>query len=128
MAMTPIRFRTLVDRAGQHCQCDADEPYGCGKTHPTTGDRCYESGDWRAPLVVVPRDPHLPLHEAVGLLDSQLVVMCRPCSTRRANKAKAARAAQAAEQLADAQLGMFDATPYVVPKPAKTRTPKESAA
>lgn len=57
MAMTPIRFRTLVDRAGQHCQCDADEPYGCGKTHPTTGDRCYESGDWRAPSSSSPATP-----------------------------------------------------------------------
>lgn len=128
MAMSPIRFRTLVDRAEQHCQCDTGEPHGCGKTHPNTGARCYEGGDWRAPLVVVPRDPHLPLHEAVALLDSQLVVMCRPCSTRRANRAAKAREQHQAQELTDAQGGLFDTAPYVIPKPSKTRKPKESAA
>ncbi|AWZ07717.1 MULTISPECIES: hypothetical protein [unclassified Streptomyces] len=90
--MSPDRYRRLLDRSGRHCECDTRKPSRCGeKPHKSTGHRCQNPDRQGNPLVVMPLDPELAEHQAVGLGDRQLIVMCRPCATARTGAVRRAR-------------------------------------
>ncbi|MGW7460937.1 hypothetical protein [Streptomyces sp. NPDC054797] len=92
--MSPDRYRRLLDRSDGTCECDTRKPSRCGeKPHRTTGHRCYNTDRPGSPLAIVPVDPELPEHQAVGLGDRQLMVMCRSCATARAGVVRRAREA-----------------------------------
>jgi hypothetical protein len=97
-----------VTSRGIGCQCDNRQGWGCGRDHPYGGHTCCESAHDGRPLVVVARDPHLPLHKVTALPPDELVALCRGCATRRANAAKKA-AAQPADADGREQLALFAA-------------------
>lgn len=92
--MSPDRYRRLLDRADGTCECNTRKPSRCSeKPHRTTGHRCYNTDRPGSELVIVPLDPELPEHQAVGLGDRQLIVMCRSCATARSCAVRRAREA-----------------------------------
>lgn len=105
MFATPIvagaLYAEVAQRAGHHCSCRPNEPGGCGGTHPLTGPACYEQ---EQRLHVVPIDPDVPWHVAAQLDAGALIALCRSCVTRRTNRRKKVRAAEA---LAD-YIPLFD--------------------
>ncbi|MGW1226617.1 hypothetical protein [Streptomyces sp. NPDC002530] len=83
-----------MERSSGQCECDLDKPGNCGladgdkpRWHKTGDDDCWERGEYRAPLLVVPVDPEISDRDAITLPLDQVMVLCRSCYTRRRKKA-----------------------------------------
>jgi DNA (cytosine-5)-methyltransferase 1 len=81
------RWREVIDRAGQRCECRG----ACGRKHREGQGRCTREHSGWAPLHAVPRDP-APFHVAAALH-----ALCDPCHAAFASiHARARQAAHGA--------------------------------
>lgn len=113
--MSPLAGAAVYDAvlaaADGRCQCHTGKPGACGSRHRADGEngpRCHERGHQAAPLLAVPLDPATPERVAVTLGPEKLLALCSGCDARRRNRARKAREAQLARQLAEMQGGLFD--------------------
>ncbi|MFF7995093.1 hypothetical protein ACFZDG_35650 [Kitasatospora xanthocidica] len=114
-ALIDSRYAAVIVRAGGACQCRLDAPGGCGtsRNHPGRDSTCRHRPDGARPeaLLAAPADPDTALAVAAGLDADSLIALCQPCYATRATAAAQRAAARRAEQLATAQIALFDLTP-----------------
>jgi hypothetical protein len=117
-ALAGTVYEAAVERSGGHCECDLRESGHCGlgpaKFH-STGQRCMERGEYRAPLVVAPRDAEVSDRDAIGLPLGDVLVLCRGCFTRRRNKTKKEREARNQAALLDDSNSLFSSSDLLTP-------------
>ncbi|GGY70989.1 hypothetical protein GCM10010363_60130 [Streptomyces omiyaensis] len=112
-ALVGTVYEAAVARSDRYCECDVDESGNCGLAEldkprwHKSGKRCRERGEYRAPLLVAPRDPEVSDRDAITLPLDQVMVLCRGCYARRRTKTDKERAARNAAALLDENNALF---------------------
>ncbi|MFJ4343210.1 hypothetical protein [Streptomyces sp. NPDC088915] len=114
-------YEAAVARSDRYCECDLDESGNCGLAEVDkprwhkSGKRCRERGEYRAPLLVAPRDPEVSDREAITLPLDEVIVLCRACYIRRRKKTDQERAARREAALLAEENTLFNTSDLLTP-------------
>lgn len=132
-ALAGTVYEAAIGRSDRYCECDLDEPGNCGLAEldkprwHKSGKCCRERGEYRAPLLVAPRDPEISDRDAITLPLDEVMVLCRGCYARRRTKTDKERAARRAAALLSEENTLFSSDLLGVTGPTPLEQQRDAA-